>query len=88
MSSFVFHSSLLTVESVSLVMASFVFRVFHSGYLMTEVLNISVSDDNWDVRHHHISTFDYRCTFQTVLDPYCCVTRWTSQTKNRNGYFT
>ena len=77
MSSFVFHSSLLTVKSVDLwlhVMASFaleVVHVFNSGYLDYLKLNIadkdtSVSDDNRGPWHHgifHSSYFDYRCIY-------------------------
>ena len=33
-----------------------------------------VSNDNWGVRHiFHSGCFDYRGTFQAVLDAYCCV---------------
>jgi len=123
-SSFVFHSSLLTVNSVNLVIAcdgffcimqivpSKLFVFFVVATLITEVLfkqllthiavqrvehswrrremDTSVSDDIWSARHHHIfhgGYFEYRHTFRTVLDSYCCVTGWTSQTKNHNGYF-
>jgi len=107
-SSFVFHSSLLTVKSINLglhMMASFVqqeiVRIFIVATLITEVLlkqfwihttvynklNIAGKEGQWifqlqmvtgaggTIHIFHSDYFDYRCTFRTVLDSYCCVTR-------------
>jgi len=120
-SSFVFHSSLLTVNSVNLVVACTwwlllhngnrpgrIICIFHRGYLdyywfVLLCNELSIADregkwilqfqmiTTWGAQHRHIfhrGYFDYRRTFRTVLDSYCCVTGWTSQTKNCNGYFT
>ena len=59
MSSFVSHSSLLTAKSVDLAVAR----------------DLAVACDGTEiVRTFHSDYFDFRGTFQTVLDSYCCVT--------------
>ena len=35
-------------------------------------MDTSVSDDNWGAQQHRIFHSDYRHTFQTVFDSYCC----------------
>ena len=42
--------------------------------LREKAMDTSVSDDKWGAQHDHSGYFDYRRTFQTVLDSYCCVT--------------
>ena len=56
-SSFVFHSSLLTIKSIDLVAA-------RDGFLCITKI----------VHSFHGDYLDYRGTFQTALDSYCCVT--------------
>ena len=42
-------------------------------------MNTSISDSNWGTQHDRSSYFDYRCTFRTVFDSYCCVTEHSRQ---------
>jgi len=76
-------------SSVLFIVATFITEVLFKQFLICtalwqvehswqrRVMDTSVSDDNRGARHHHIfhsGYFDYRRTFQTVPDSYCCVT--------------
>jgi len=116
-SSFVFHSSLLTVNSVNLVVArdGFLFILRNRPYfslwllllqrcfsntswlvLLRNELNITDREGKWIPQSQTITgaygtivifIVAALITFWMVLDSYCCVTGWTKQTKNGNGYF-
>jgi len=76
---------ILSESSVLFIVATLITEVLFKQLLMCNELNMAEREGKWILHFQTmagthstivffiVATFDYRCTFQTVLDSYCCV---------------